>query len=479
MSNKYTLQSPSIAANAGDARDIYNLLMESPSTQASRSASRAYLKQRLERAAKLPLDMPMEAHALELWIERKSMAVGQDYSNYLEQRKAGEPRQYFTCRAHALSFLQRVSPTKLVDGAWLYGALKNWQDHRFHALIRTYLEELGDGDPAANHVVLYQRLLAENGCDMVPPLSDEHYIQGALQLALGYHAEQFLPELIGYNLGYEQLPLHLLITAFELRELDIDPYYFTLHVTIDNISTGHARKAVQTLLRCLPADGDPGAFLQRVANGYRLNELGLGTIEVIDSFDLEHELVTMLERKSLFGKYVHSDFCSIGGRTVNEWLTAPGQIENFLRTLTAKGWIKRHQKPTNSRFWRLIEGPKAQMAGVFNAFEKQLLHDWIAGDWLTTGIRNAGPASHTNRQSPRNRRTFRRYRGPDIGPRASIDQRHDRLGDLDHDIKQLERELRLLSEPLRMQRLIRLMAPDKHATAAGLFATREFAAIIQ
>jgi hypothetical protein len=52
---------------------------------------------------------------------------------------------------------------------------------------------------------------------------------------------------IGYNLGYEQLPLHLLITSYELNELGIDPYYFTLHVTVDNAGSGHAHKAVQAL----------------------------------------------------------------------------------------------------------------------------------------------------------------------------------------------------------------------------------------
>ena len=67
---------------------------------------------------------------------------------------------------------------------------------------------------------------------------------------LALAATEYLPEVIGYNLGYEQLPLHLLISSYELSELGIDPYYFTLHVTIDNASTGHAQKAVQAVLIC-------------------------------------------------------------------------------------------------------------------------------------------------------------------------------------------------------------------------------------
>src|SRR5690606_30288945 len=124
----------------------------------------------------------------------------------------------------------------LVDGAWLFGLLEHWADYRFHGLVRTYLEELGDGDPALNHVSLYRKLLADLDCEPGDNLDDDLYLQGAIQLSLGLNSGQFLPEVIGYNLGYEQLPLHLLITSFELNELGIDPYYFTLHVTIDNAS---------------------------------------------------------------------------------------------------------------------------------------------------------------------------------------------------------------------------------------------------
>lgn len=257
--------------------------MGDPFSAEHRSLSRQYLEEQLQHAAQLPCDMPGQPEAIARWMEQQALKTGERYATYLESRKAGQPRRYFSCKSHALSFLQGVAPTKLVDGSWLYGILGKWNDSRFYGLIRTYLEELGDGMAAQNHVVLYQRLLAEHGCEALPSFSDEYYQQGAVQLALGYHAEEFLPEIIGYNLGYEQLPLHLLITAFELNELDIDPYYFTLHVTIDNAATGHARKAVQAVLDTMPAVGDRQTFLKRVANGYRLNDLGIGTVDVIEA----------------------------------------------------------------------------------------------------------------------------------------------------------------------------------------------------
>lgn len=477
MLSESSFQCSSAALGSAGARSLYKRLLESPPDQAGVDESRAFLEEQLRRASDLPCDIPEDVRQLSSWVERKTAEAGSAYQRYLDARNAGAPRRYFRSKAHALGFLQGVAPTKLVDGAWLYGTLEHWQDLRFRPLIRTYLEELGDGDPARNHVVLYQQLLAEQGCDILPAMSDEYYVQGALQLALAHNAPDFLPELIGYNLGYEQLPLHLLISAYELAELDIDPYYFTLHVTIDNASTGHARKAIQSVADCRPRTGDSRVYLQRIANGYRLNDLGYGSTDVIANFDLELALVESLERKSQFGKLVHSDFCTIGGRTVNEWLSSPTNVRTFLSALQAEGWIKRNEDPRRSRFWRLTEGPRALMAGVFSPFEQQLLYDWIAGNWSRCDA--LGEAQHGSHSQSRKHRRVRQPRFRFSSRELPMPSGHSRPGDLDQDIEALARELRGLAETSRMQRLIPLMAPGEHASALGLFATRQFAIAVR
>lgn len=50
----------------------------------------------------------------------------------------------------ALYFLHNVAATKLVDGAWLYGLISRWHEPSCHDLVRTYLEELGDGEPGTS-----------------------------------------------------------------------------------------------------------------------------------------------------------------------------------------------------------------------------------------------------------------------------------------------------------------------------------------
>ena len=466
-------------------------LHESACRQQVLRQSLAFLSEQLALARTLPCDLPSHPALLPGWLEQNTARVGQQYRDYLQARKAGGPRQYFSNKSHACYFLKSVAPTKMVDGAWLYGLLPRWNDARFAALIRIYLEELGDGSPDMNHVVLYRKLLAAHGCEDWDRLDGAHFMQGAIHLALAHHAADFLPEVIGFNLGYEQLPLHLLITAYELDELGIDPYYFNLHVTVDNAASGHARKAVQSVSDAMPQAGDRHAFYRRMANGYRLNQVGIDTLSAIRSFDLERELLSVLAAKAAVGAQLHSDHCRIGGRTVNDWLAQPAQLPAFLSSLQQTGWIKRHQDPRNSRFWKLIQGERAAMFGVFNAYERQLMHDWIAGDWMS------GAAS-TEEGGPPRQLSFRAQRslheipgqGKRMPPQGStlrgvirthmpcrIDDDED---DFNVELRQLEQRLAALpGRDEMMAMLAGLMSPAKHHTAPGLMATRMFARMLQ
>lgn len=456
-----------LTPHRGPAQDLYVKLLSAPAEHLE--AGQAFLDGQLQRALQLDCELPDEPQQLHAWMRAGARRTTAAYSQYLHGRKLGEPRRYFRSRAHALYFLRAVAPTKLVDGAWLYGTLRHWRDGRLQALVHTYLEELGDGVPSMNHVLMYRQLLTTLGCDDLSSLADEHYLQGAQQLALGHLAEHFLPELIGYNLGYEQLPLHLLISAYELDELGIDPYYFKLHVTIDNAVTGHAQKAVQTVLDNLPQVGDSREFYQRVRHGYLLNELGVGSTAAAASFDLEHELLTLLESKRSLAGHVHSDYCRIEGRTVNEWLSGPEPIRGFLQALESRGWVRRHSAPSNSRFWSLVQGEGAAMFGVFTAYEQQIIHDWIAGDWLDNHVEPPAVIAEANNRL----RNVHRHAEP--GRHADPEL----AGDIDREQYALAEQLAQLAPAEREQRLLELVAPAVHCTPAGLMATRILSSLVR
>ncbi|HEY1042413.1 MAG TPA: iron-containing redox enzyme family protein [Telluria sp.] len=457
------------APQAAGERALFFALAHDPA--GARDAARSFLDRKLGEARTLPSDMPQDPAVLGEWITQRTDDVGEQYRTYLASRKGGAPRLYFPTRAAALSFIRHVAPTKLVDGAWLYGLLEQWANPDFHPLIRTYLEELGDGLPDKNHVVIFRKLLSTHGCDHWEELPDHYFVQGAIQLALGHDAKRYLPEIIGYNLGYEQLPLHLLITSYELNELGIDPYYFTLHVTVDNAANGHAQKAVQALRQLLPLVGDRAQFMQRVVDGYRLNDLGASTTSVIASFDIERELCAILQAKAVVGKNMHSDYCRVEGRSVNDWLSDPSQVPGFLRAMESSGWIKRGEPVANSRFWGLVHGERAQMFGVFSSYEQQVLRDWISS-------RPEAPA-RSFRVQQRSLEELAQHRPRNERQPRSLLRHHAQEPEYKNELHLLEERVASAgSKSDIMAILLPLLAPSTHHSAAGLMATRMFSRLL-
>jgi hypothetical protein len=457
------------------ARELYFSLYNDPQGAAADGA--AYVRAQVAAARELPAELPPALHQLKTWMQERAEAVGAEYREYLAARKQGAPRRYFGSRAHALYFIKGVAPTKLVDGAWLYGLLAHWDNPDVRPLIRTYLEELGDGVPGKNHVRLYRKLLGTHSLEHWEQLPDDHFVQGAIQLALACNAEQFLPEIIGYNLGYEQLPLHLLISSYELNELGIDPYYFTLHVTVDNAATGHAHKAVQAVEQMLPACADREAFYRRVLDGFLLNEPGASTTSVIREFDLERELVQLLAAKSAFGKSLHSDYCRVAGRSVNDWLSSPANIPAFLDALQSAGWISRGEAPEHSRFWRLVSGERAEMFGVFSQYELEVLREWIAST-PDAAAASARVISHRARQRALD--TLGQHAPRGAYPERGLIRRHAHEDeDSDNELRQVEARVAAAGgKQEAMDMLAELMSPALHHTPTGLMATRMFARLL-
>ncbi|MES2901229.1 MAG: iron-containing redox enzyme family protein [Pseudomonadota bacterium] len=466
---------PKGAPTPSSAKKIYTSLFAG----AACHEAEAFLSGQLDQARTLPCDLPEDPAELHAWAERNQQRVTETYAAYLAERKAGKSRRYFSSVAHALYFIRGVAPTKLVDGAWLYGCLAQWQENDFRPLIKTYVEELGEGAPAKNHVVLYQRLLDTHGVADWSELGEEHFTQGAIQLALAQTDRGALPEVVGYNLGYEQLPLHLLISSYELNELGIDPYYFTLHLTVDNASTGHAHDAIEAVLRLMQRAADPAEFYQRVRDGYRLNDLGASSTSVIQGFSLDAEVVRVLAAKARVGKHMHSDYCRVAGKSINDWLAEPAQIPALLREFERTGWITRGQAPANSRFWRLIEGERAEMFGVFSPYERQVMADWISSP-AASGAPAPAPRIASFRSRTRALEQVPDRVAPTRSQRQIIRQIYDeeaRQAMTGNDLlRALEQDV--AQAPTRAAAIALLLphlSPTRHHTAVGLMATRLFA----
>lgn len=415
------------------------------------------LRYELEHIGQSESSLPNEIEEFKRWYLNENTKVCLEYQDYLKKRQEGAQRQYFANIAQAFEFLIKVAPTKKVDGAWLYSVIKYWHDIEFHELILIYLEELGGGYEKSNHVCIYNNLLHSLGLeDFEYYLDDAYYHNAVVQLALAYAPPEFIPEIIGFNLGYEQLPLHLLISNYELKELGIDAKYFNLHITIDNLANGHAHKSLKVLEQVYKGFKNKDDFLNRVKQGYALNNLGISSTQIIKNLNTEHFVLQIFKKKAQMGQFIHNDQKVIACKTVNQWLGKPEQIADFIQTLINKKWIKLNAEPEESPFWKMIHYPDGKMYGVFTPAERRIIHDWIAGEVSTEALpTNLFKSADLN------------FHNADLSYLnvAEFDILKQQIAETSH-------------SGLTLNTLIPFLAPHVHHSNIGLWSTQKYAAIL-
>ncbi|KAE8153822.1 hypothetical protein BDV25DRAFT_127012 [Aspergillus avenaceus] len=384
------------------------------------------------------------------------------WQEYLNQRQSGAPRKLWSDLQGAKDWLLQMAPLKLVDGAWL-GSI--------HSIINPFIyrsvtrdawqvlsEEMGDGDIKKNHVYVYNQLLRKIGCPLSSPhtsdfIQETHNSNGKVwkaavaQLLLSLLAPDFLPEALGFNLQFEMLTLETLIAAKELREIKVDPSYFTLHITIDNADTGHAAMASQAVTKYLALvkqmegeDGERVAW-KRVQAGFLLSCGFPADIPsmagvhqgLFNENALDREVSQMFHAKCIASNRVHNDIrVTIGGIPLSTWLDperfrSPEWQRDFIQTLSnAQPWVYRGDSGRSRLLQQLSWG--GSMFGAFTHQEVETLRSWIDNlspkhpkrYWQFTGRDEADLTAGThNRQSIEPLEVSPISRGSDISPPLS------------------------------------------------------------
>ncbi|EME85167.1 uncharacterized protein MYCFIDRAFT_41966 [Pseudocercospora fijiensis CIRAD86] len=361
------------------------------------------------------IDLPSEysQNEVERTILEQHDRIGQQFKAYVARRQAGLPREMFSDRASAVAWLRDQAPAKLVDGAWL-GHI-----HRFSTSFdqrpitrlawQIMSEELGDGDVAKNHVFVYRELLENSGVrlpaadskDFLHPQHKLHDV-GSWKTALSHllvslFPHDFLPEILGFNMHFEQLTWSTLCAATELRELGLDPYYFLLHISIDNVHSGHtamAQRVAFDFLEHVQERSGPSAASEawrRVQAGYALSRYASQTSSHIfhqDKFNFnnrrEKELVAILRQKALASQWLHcSSKVKLGNRPLSDWFSSKDMghsdwgAELLQALASASPWVY----PGKSYKSRLVQALswKGKMFGAFSTKELCVLREWIDG----------------------------------------------------------------------------------------------------
>ncbi len=256
------------AAPRGPARRrLYALLLRAESPADCPPAADAFVQRMLRRARWLRLMQPAYRRF------PYSPEAFRRYTETLHRREldryhppSGPPRigREF-CRWAVL----QLAPAILVDGSWLAGIATASErlDAIGRHLLKTYADELGNGRPEWNHPNVYRRLLASLNIEL-PSFDSEAFAQDSrfvdaafdipvYLLAIGLRAQRYFPELLGLNLAIELsgLGAGYMRTIDLLRHHGIDPAIVQLHLSIDNLSSGHAARARDAITLYLDAIG--------------------------------------------------------------------------------------------------------------------------------------------------------------------------------------------------------------------------------
>ncbi|KAJ4354548.1 uncharacterized protein N0V89_006285 [Didymosphaeria variabile] len=339
-------------------------------------------------------------HALKAFVSSANRGVDAAWRSYLQRRKAGGHRELLLTREHAEYWLERAAPVKLIDGAWLSRIHHRRTACELRPITRIawqiLSEELGDGDLKKNHVHLYSKLLRSFGLSLPagdaaefidakanPNDDPDIWAAAVAQLALGMFPDEFLAEVMGFNLAYEAVAFDTLLAAHELKELDLDPSYFNLHITIDNADSGHTAMALDAVLKFLEV-GEPCTRERNwrgVKAGYLLATMIRSSPSIPNVAD--KQVLDIFSRKREASNAAHQSCRAVigglRGMNVSAWMHSDGwerRKYRFLQILATSSWVVPGD-PDKSRLFAEL-GWKGRMFGAFTVQERKAIAEWIS-----------------------------------------------------------------------------------------------------
>jgi len=341
-------------------------------------------------------------------------SITREWELYMARRRAGSPTELFQDTEEAKWWLRQMAPVKFVDGAWLGHINKITTPFALRRVTKdawqVMSEELGDGDRDKNHVYVYQELMKEIGAEL--PEADtidfthaQHQLNekcvwktAVAQLLISLFPHQFLPEILGFNMHFEGLTIETMKAARELEDIGLNPYYFVLHISIDNADSGHTAIAMQTVIKYIEhvrqAQGTGAAqqTWKRIQAGFILSKgLSAGpqcpsrrksTAKSFPRDVREAEVIRIFKAKAPVAHKIHcSSRMRIGGRKLVDWLEPNSfagkqwQMDFVDYLSNMRPWVRKGDSGKS----RLIQelSWQGKMFGSFTQSEVEAVKQWI------------------------------------------------------------------------------------------------------
>jgi hypothetical protein len=171
------------------------------------------------------------------------------------------PLEEMPPRALVVTMQTMLALGSLIDGAWIHkmGKAPQYGNRAASLMFGIYADEMGYGDMRLNHIMVARRVLDSMDVDL-PEMAERDYAYHdavpekcyaflAYQLAISQFPQSFFAEGLGLNLAVEMFGLGQ-VRLDEIRKLNhygFDDSYERLHLTIDNVFSGHVRVGVQAI----------------------------------------------------------------------------------------------------------------------------------------------------------------------------------------------------------------------------------------
>ncbi|THY21600.1 hypothetical protein D6D01_06601 [Aureobasidium pullulans] len=357
------------------------------------------------------LDIPtFDAEALASFIRARDDAIGHRWEEYVQRRHSGAQRELFADKEAAIEWLRQRAPVKYVDGAWLGHIHKISTPFHLRSVAKNawqiLSEELGDGDLEKNHAHVYRQLMNDIGANL-PDAESIEFISKDLglnskpiweaalaQVIISLFPNNFLPEILGFNLHFELLTWDTMRAIKELRELGLNDYYFRLHISIDNADSGHTAMALKIVLDYMDTIKETEGE-ERAAEAWRRIQSGFLMSEMFDRPEA---------KKSTLYRSTGSKLTPIKSEVVRIF-KSKAAVSQRLHCASRSNlpWIQAGDSKS-SRFIQQISW-KGQMFGAFTHVEVELLERWInlltpqkPSDryWRFVGAQRKHDLSHSN-----------------------------------------------------------------------------------
>ena len=245
-------------------RKLMHKLIQKKNFPESINESRLYIKNILEQtekklnSGKLKKEnlIPFQKNTLQNWLQKR-MSDQVNKTLPISAELLGRA----SSKKDAVWVLVQLSPAALADGGWLQRAASSELSGSAETgiLHEIYKDELGVGILNQHHGIIMKNVLKSCGKELFPiskndfyqdqDIIDEAFNMPAYWLSISEHQKEFFPELLGLNLAVEIAGLgkgYALMIDF-LKFHGINPYFFSLHNTVDNAASGHTALSVKAI----------------------------------------------------------------------------------------------------------------------------------------------------------------------------------------------------------------------------------------